>query len=238
MSDDQRSTEPRDDEPGAPRDELPAAEDEAYEPPPFEPRPYEVATPEPEGEPEATSSDERPASAAGSPSSTFESRPTGATAAPPGGGPGAGSGLGGPTPPPPGTPSSPPPTAPARDPNVDAIARAGLAPDVDGWLREVAGQVDPRLDRVAPGWQSREQAGVARACVFGLMLGRLANDYPHTSGDLGRVAEAHPSFATLPAGARLATLRELAQDRSRGAQWVAGLVGLQDDPSPLRDILD
>lgn len=124
-----------------------------------------------------------------------------------------------------------------RDPNVDAIARAGLAPDVDNWLREVASQVDPRLDRVAPGWRGQEQSGAARACVFGLMLGRLANDYPHTSGDLSQVAEAHPSFATLDAGSRLTTLREIAGDRNRGAAWVAPLVDL-DDPSPLRDILE
>lgn len=131
---------------------------------------------------------------------------------------------------------APPPGTP-RDPNIDAIARAGLAADMDSWLREVAGQVDPRLDRVAPRWRASEQSGAARACVFGLMLGRLANDYPHTSGDLGQVAEAHPSFATLTAGSRLATLREIAQDPGRGAAWVAPLVGLED-PSPLRDILD
>jgi hypothetical protein len=124
-----------------------------------------------------------------------------------------------------------------RDPNVDAIARAGLAATTDQWLRDVAAQVDPRLDRCAPGWRTAEQSGAARACVFGLMLGRLANDYPHTGGDLTRVAESHPSFATLTAGSRLATLREIAQDPGRGAAWIAPLVGL-DDPAPLRDILD
>lgn len=134
----------------------------------------------------------------------------------------------------------PPPPAQAirvRDPNVEAIARAGLPADIDHWLREVAAQVDPRLDRTAPGWRNQEQSGAARACVFGLMLGRLANDYPHTSGDLGRVAESHASFATLTSGSRLATLREIAEDRSRGAAWIAPLAGL-DDPAPLRDLLD
>jgi uncharacterized RDD family membrane protein YckC len=134
------------------------------------------------------------------------------------------------------TAPAPPPGRP-RDPNVDAISRAGLGPDMDGWLREVAGPVDPRLDRVAPGWREGGQPGAARACVFGLMLGRLADDYPHTSGDLAEVAETHPSFATLVAGSRLATLREIAQDRGRGATWIAPLVGL-DDPAPLRDILE
>lgn len=131
----------------------------------------------------------------------------------------------------------PPPPAGPRDPNVDAIARAGLPADIDHWLREVADQVDPRLDRVAPGWRDQPQSGAARACVFGLMLGRLANDYPHTSGDLGRVAEGHASFATLTAGSRLATLREIAEDRGRGAAWIGPLVGLED-PSALRNLLD
>ena len=143
----------------------------------------------------------------------------------------------GPGPVPAGSAEAPVPPPRPRDPNLDAIARAGLEADMDHWLREVAAQVDPRLDRVAPGWRGGEQSGAARACVFGLMLGRLANDYPHTSGDLARVAEAHPSFATLPTGTRLATLREIADDRSRGAAWIAPLVGL-GDPSPLQDILD
>lgn len=138
------------------------------------------------------------------------------------------------------TGSSPPPAPPdasPRDPNLDAVARAGLAPDMDSWLRDVAGQVDPRLDRVAPGWRGQEQSGAARACVFGLMLGRLANDYPYTAEELSQVAEIHPSFGTLSAGNRLATLREIAQDKNRGAAWVAPLVGVSD-PAPLRDILD
>lgn len=108
---------------------------------------------------------------------------------------------------------------------------------MDDWLRQVAGQVDLRLDRVAAGWRRSEQSGAARACVFGLMLGRLGNDYPYTSEDLSRVAEAHPSFGTLPAGSRLATLREIAADRQRGSAWIAPLVGV-DDPSRLQDILD
>lgn len=143
----------------------------------------------------------------------------------------------GPVPASPTKPPPPPLSSQPRDPNIEAIARAGLAADTDSWLRQVAGQVDPRLDRVAPSWRQHEQSGAARACVFGLMLGRLANDYPQTSGDLGQVAEIHPSFATLPEGSRLSTLREIAQDKSRGAAWIAPLVGL-NDPSPLQDILD
>ena len=69
------------------------------------------------------------------------------------------------------------------------------------------------------------------------MLGRLGNDYPHTLAELSQVAEAHPSFSTLPAGNRLATLREIAFDRQRGAAWIAPLVGA-DGPSRLHDILD
>ena len=151
------------------------------------------------------------------------------------------SGADGPGPAPAGSGDGPPPPPTSatrtRDPNVEAIARAGLPADIDHWLREVAAQVDPRLDRTAPGWRSQPQSGAARACVFGLMLGRLANDYPHTSGDLGKVAECHASFATLTSGSRLATLREIAEDRGRGAAWIAPLAGL-DDPAPLRDLLD
>lgn len=123
------------------------------------------------------------------------------------------------------------------DPNVVAVDQAGLAPESVSWLHQVAAQVDPRLDRVNPGWRGSSQAEVARACVFGLLLGRLGALYPHTRADLGRAAEAHPSFSTLPAGNRLSTLERLAADPSQAARWLGPLVDVHD-PGRIRALLE
>lgn len=118
--------------------------------------------------------------------------------------------------------------APTVDPNMVAIERAGLADDAAAWLEQVAAQVDPRLDQVSPAWRDQEQAPAARACAFGLLLGHLATRYPHMADDLEQVAEAHPSFSTLLAGSRLATLQQIADDRSRAAAWLGPLIGIKD----------
>lgn len=118
---------------------------------------------------------------------------------------------------------------PDSDPNLVAIERADVADDAAGWLQQVAAQVDPRLDQVSATWRQQEQAPAARACAFGLLLGHLATLYPHMSDDLHTVAEAHPSFSTLLAGSRLATLQQIAGDRSRMAAWLGPLIGVDDD---------
>ncbi|PSO47903.1 MAG: hypothetical protein BRC32_03540, partial [Actinobacteria bacterium QS_8_72_14] len=115
------------------------------------------------------------------------------------------------------------------DPNLAAIERAGLAEAAAGWLRQVAAQVDPRLDQVSPAWREREQAPAARACAFGLLLGHLATLYPHMADDLHTVAEAHPSFSTLMAGSRLSTLQQIAGDRPRAAAWLGPLLDVSDE---------
>jgi uncharacterized RDD family membrane protein YckC len=115
------------------------------------------------------------------------------------------------------------------DPNLAAIERAGLAEAAAGWLRQVAAQVDPRLDQVSPAWREREQAPAARACAFGLLLGHLATLYPHMADDLHAVAEAHPSFSTLMAGSRLSTLQQIAGDRPRAAAWLGPLLDVSDE---------
>lgn len=125
---------------------------------------------------------------------------------------------------------APPEEAPPdSDPNLVAIERADVADDAAGWLQQVAAQVDPRLDQVSATWRQQEQAPAARACAFGLLLGHLATLYPHMSDDLHTVAEAHPSFSTLLAGSRLATLQQIAGDRSRMAAWLGPLIGVDDE---------
>jgi hypothetical protein len=123
------------------------------------------------------------------------------------------------------------------DPNTTAIARSGVDPDSAGWLRQVAAQVDPRMDRVEPEWRTRPQAGAARACAFGVLLGSLAAMYPHMRDELSAVAEAHPSFTTLGGGGRLATLERIAAEPGRITAWLGPLVGVQD-PSRTRRLLD
>lgn len=134
-------------------------------------------------------------------------------------------------------PLPPPPGEPPADPNMVAIERAGLREEAAGWLRQVAGQVDPRLDRVSPGWRQSAQAGAARACAFGLLLGYLARLYPHARGDLGRAAEAHPSYSTLPSGNRLQTLEQISADTQRMAAWLGPLVEVSD-PGRMQSLLD
>ncbi|MGH3664883.1 MAG: hypothetical protein ACRDU8_02120, partial [Egibacteraceae bacterium] len=72
------------------------------------------------------------------------------------------------------------------------------------------------------------QAESARAVVFGLLLGRLAGAYPHTTAELGRVAEAHPGFGSLLVGSRLATLQQVAGEKRRVAAWLGPLVGVEE----------
>jgi uncharacterized RDD family membrane protein YckC len=123
------------------------------------------------------------------------------------------------------------PTAPRSeraDPNLVAIDRASLSPDSAGWLRQVAEQVDPRLDRVAPDWRSSPQADAARACAFGILLGHLARVHRHMALDLGKVAEVHPSFSTLLAGSRLSTLEQIAAEPGRATAWLGPLIDVED----------
>lgn len=131
----------------------------------------------------------------------------------------------------------PPPGASAADPNTVAIERAGLAEQSEDWLHQVAAQVDPRLDRMAPQWRSSPQADAARACAFGLLLGYLARTYPQARDDLGRAAEAHPSYSTLPEGRRLSTLEEMSADPDRMAAWLGPLVQVTD-PQRMQALLD
>lgn len=135
------------------------------------------------------------------------------------------------------TPLPPPPGEPPEDPNLVAIERAGLSGESTDWLRQVAAQVDPRLDRVAPHWRRSAQAPAARACAFGLLVGHLARTYPHAREDLSRTAEAHPSYSTLSEGGRLATLEEISADPQRMAQWLGALIDV-NDPQRMRALLD
>jgi hypothetical protein len=130
-----------------------------------------------------------------------------------------------------------PAVAATPDVNLEAIERAALDPQYASWLREVALQVDARLDRVEPGWRAAAQAPAARACAFGLLVGQLANDYPHVTDQLSRVVEAHPSFGSLGSGRRLDTLREIARDRPRLSAWLSPLVDAQD-PEAVQRLLD
>lgn len=131
----------------------------------------------------------------------------------------------------------PPPGEPPADPNIMAIQRAALNEEAAEWMRQVAAQVDPRLDRVAPDWRRSPQAGAAQACAFGLLLGYLATTYPHAREDLGRVAEAHPSYSTLQAGNRLTTLEQISADPQRMAAWLGPLIEVSD-PQQMRALLD
>ena len=114
------------------------------------------------------------------------------------------------------------------DTNLVANRRAGIAEDVEAWLDEVAGQVAPRLSRISPEWTAQPQAEAARACAYGLLVGHLARLHPHMKPELGQVAEAHPSFTTLQAGARLETLEQIAADPERAAAWLGPLIGTED----------
>ena len=130
----------------------------------------------------------------------------------------------------PGAPSGP-------DMNLVAVDRAGISPDSAGWLRQVAEQVGPRLDRINPDWRSSPQAEAASACAFGLLLGHLASSYPHMRADLDRVAESHPSFSTLLAGSRLETLRDIAAEPARVGAWLGPLIDVSD-ADRVRRLLD
>ncbi|HUG85918.1 MAG TPA: DUF2510 domain-containing protein [Euzebya sp.] len=114
------------------------------------------------------------------------------------------------------------------DTNLVANQRAGLDADVEAWLDEVAGQVEPRLSRIEQSWTSQPQAEAARACAYGLLIGHLAHLHPHMRDELASVAESHPSFTTLEAGARLDTLEQIARDRQRTAAWLGPLIGNED----------
>lgn len=131
----------------------------------------------------------------------------------------------------------PPPGSPPADPNVVAVENAGLSGESAAWLREVAAQVDPRLDRINPEWRGSPQAGAARACAFGLLIGHLGRTYPHARPDLQRVAEAHPSYSTLQTGNRLATLEQISADSQRMAAWLGPLVDVSD-PQRMQRLLD
>lgn len=141
-------------------------------------------------------------------------------------------------PPPDDAPSLPPPPGePPADPNTVAIERAGLSEESADWLRQVAAQVEPRLDRLAPDWRSSPQAPAARACAFGLLLGHLARTYPHARQDLSRTAEAHPSYSTLSEGRRLETMEDISADPQRMAAWLGALIDV-NDPERMRGLLD
>jgi hypothetical protein len=114
------------------------------------------------------------------------------------------------------------------DTNLVANRRAGLDADVEAWLDEVAGQVEPRLSRIQGDWTTQPQAEAARACGYGLLLGHLAHLHPHMRPDLSKVAEAHPSFTTLEEGSRLDTLEQIARDPQRTAAWLGPLIGNED----------
>jgi uncharacterized RDD family membrane protein YckC len=114
------------------------------------------------------------------------------------------------------------------DPNAVAVQRAQIPPDAARWLQQVASQVDARLDRVDEGWRGSPQAEAARACAFGILLGHLARVHPHMADALGRVAEVHPSFSTLLAGSRLATLEQIAAEPSRATAWLGPLIDVDD----------
>ncbi|WP_370326438.1 DUF2510 domain-containing protein [Euzebya sp.] len=114
------------------------------------------------------------------------------------------------------------------DANLVANRRASLEADVEAWVDEVANQVEPRLSRINAEWTSQPQAEAARACAYGLLIGHLAHLHPHMRGELSQVAEAHPSFTTLEAGARLDTLEQIARDHQRSAAWLGPLIGTED----------
>lgn len=119
------------------------------------------------------------------------------------------------------------------DPNLAAVHQARLPGPAAAWLTEVAAQVDGRLERVAPGWRDSPSADAARSCAFGLLLGHLSRLHPTSTPVLGAVAEAHPGFATLLAGSRLDTLREIADEPARMAAWLAPLVVAPDQPAAI-----
>lgn len=114
------------------------------------------------------------------------------------------------------------------DPNVVAIEEAEVDARMTEWLHQVAGQVDPRLDRVAPDWRQREQAQAARACAFGLLLAHLARGYPHAREAIDRVVEHHPSYSTFTAGERLPTLERIVADPASMAAWIGPLIDVTD----------
>lgn len=123
------------------------------------------------------------------------------------------------------------------DANLVANQRAGVDDDVEAWVNEVADQVEPRLSRISREWTAQPQAEAARACAYGLLLGHLAHMHPHMRSELSRVAEAHPSFTTLQAGARLKTLEQIAGDPQRSAAWLGPLIG-EESPDRVRMLFD
>ena len=128
------------------------------------------------------------------------------------------------------------PPPPPGDPNRDAVAAAGLDPANAAWLEGVADVVDARLDAVRRDWRDAADPEVARACGFGLLLGLLATRHPSSRPALERVAEAHPSFRTLPTGGRLATLERIVGDPGLTLSWVGPVLGVEDSEAlaPLR----
>ena len=123
------------------------------------------------------------------------------------------------------------------DANLVANLRADVDDDIEAWVNEVAEQVEPRLTRINDGWTSEPQAEAARACAYGLLLGHLAHMHPHMRSELSQVAEAHPSFTTLEAGARLQTLEQIAGDAQRSAAWLGPLIG-EESPDRVRMLFD
>lgn len=128
-----------------------------------------------------------------------------------------------------------PPSTFDGDPNMAAVEDARLDSANTDWLRQVAGMVDGRLDMVHADWRGSPDRDALRAAGFGLLLGLLAKAYPHARPVLAQVAESHPSFGTLPAGRRLATLEQLSGDGDLVAQWVGPLLGVHD-PGQLRPL--
>lgn len=123
------------------------------------------------------------------------------------------------------------------DPNAVAIERAEVDARMTEWLHEVAEQVDPRLERVAPDWRQQEQAQAARACAFGLLLAHVAGSYPHARETIHQVVEHHPSYSTLPAGERLSTLERIVADPESMAAWIGPLIDVTDS-GRVRSLLD
>lgn len=173
------------------------------------------------------SHDDRHADAGAEPRAGSSGAPGGAST----GGPGQ------PTGPPPGEQAGPEGRSATEDPNLVAIERAAVEARMSDWLHQVAAQVDPRLDRVAPGWRQAEQAEAARACTFGLLLAHLAATYPHARDTIDRVAEEHPSYSTLTSGERLATLERIAGEPGTMAAWVGPLIGV-NDPAQVSRLLE
>lgn len=124
----------------------------------------------------------------------------------------------------------------AADPNQLAVERARLDASTSEWLRQVADVVDARLDAVRRDWRALPDRDALRAAAYGLLLAVLAARYPATRGALAKVAEAHPSYGTLPEGRRLPTLERIAGSPRLVTRWVGPLLEIDDDErlAPLR----